>query len=146
MITKNKKVNGLKWRLLATLSVLALLLMVNTNAMAQSKKTSNDKVFEKVEDMPEFPGGEQAMMDFVAKNVQYPKEAMEKEISGRVLVGFIVEKDGSISETEIVKGIGGGCDEEAVRVVKAMPKWKPGKEKGKPVRVSYMMPIFFKLQ
>ena len=146
MITKTQKANGLWWRLLATLSVLAILFTINTTAMAQNKKTSNDKVFEKVEDMPEFPGGEQAMMDFVGKNVQYPKEAMEKEISGRVLVGFIVEKDGSISETEIVKGIGGGCDEEAVRVVKAMPKWKPGKEKGKPVRVSYMMPIFFKLQ
>lgn len=114
--------------------------------MAQNKKTSNDKVFEKVEDMPEFPGGEQAMMDFVGKNVQYPKEAMEKEISGRVLVGFIVEKDGSVNEVKIVRGIGGGCDEEAVRVVKAMPKWKPGKEKGKPVRVSYMMPFTFKLQ
>ena len=146
MITKTQNANGLWWRLLATLSVLALLLMVNTNAMAQSKKAANDKVLEKAEVMPQFPGGDQAMMDFVAKNVQYPKEAMEKGISGRVFVSFIVEKDGSISETEIVKGIGGGCDEEAVRVVKAMPKWKPGKEKGKPVRVSYMMPIFFKLQ
>lgn len=146
MITKTQNANGLWWRLMTTLSVLAILFTINTTATAQNKKTSNDKVFEKVEDMPEFPGGEQAMMDFVAKNVQYPKEAMEKGISGRVLVGFIVEKDGSISETEVVKGIGGGCDEEAVRVVKAMPKWKPGKEKGKPVRVSYMMPIFFKLQ
>ena len=114
--------------------------------MAQNKKTSNDKVFEKVEDMPEFPGGEQAMMDFVSKNVVYPKEAQEKGISGRVMVSFIVEKDGSVNEVKIVRGIGGGCDEEAVRVVKAMPKWKPGKEKGKPVRVSYIMPIFFKLQ
>ena len=146
MITKTQKANGLWWRLMTTLSVLAILFTINTTAMAQNKKTSNDKVFEKVEDMPEFPGGEQAMMDFVAKNVQYPKEAMEKGISGRVLVGFIVEKDGSICETEVVKGIGGGCDEEAVRVVKAMPKWKPGKEKGKPVRVSYMMPFTFKLQ
>lgn len=146
MITKTQNANGLWWRLLTTLSVLAILFTVNTTATAQNKKTSNDKVFEKVENMPEFPGGEQAMMDFVAKNVQYPKEAMEKEISGRVLVGFIVEKDGSISETEVVKGIGGGCDEEAVRVIKAMPKWKPGKEKGKPVRVSYMMPFTFKLQ
>ena len=146
MITKTQNANGLWWRLLATLSVLAILFTINTTAMAQNKKTSNDKVFEKVEDMPEFPGGEQAMMDFVGKNVQYPKEAMEKEISGRVLVGFIVEKDGSVNEVKIVRGIGGGCDEEAVRVVKAMPKWKPGKEKGKPVRVSYMMPIFFKLQ
>lgn len=146
MITKTQKANGLWWRLLATLSVLAILFTINTTAMAQNKKTSNDKVFEKVEDMPEFPGGEQAMMDFVGKNVQYPKEAMEKEISGRVLVGFIVEKDGSVNEVKIVRGIGGGCDEEAVRVVKAMPKWKPGKQDGKTVRVSYTMPFFFKMQ
>jgi protein TonB len=146
MITKTQNANGLWWRLLATLSVLAILFTINTTAMAQNKKTSNDKVFEKVEDMPEFPGGEQAMMKFVSENVQYPEEAKEKEISGRVLVGFIVEKDGSVNEVKIVRGIGGGCDEEAVRVVKAMPKWKPGKEKGKPVRVSYIMPIFFKLQ
>ena len=146
MITKNKKVNGLKWRFLATLSVLALLLMVNTNAMAQNKKAANDKVLEKAEVMPEFPGGEQAMMKFVSENVQYPEEAKEKEISGRVLVGFIVEKDGSVNEVKIVQGIGGGCDEEAVRVVKAMPKWKPGKQDGKTVRVSYTMPFFFKMQ
>ena len=146
MITKTQNANGLWWRLLATLSVLAILLMVNTNAMAQSKKIANDKVLEKAEVMPQFPGGDQAMMKFVSENVQYPEEAKEKEISGRVLVGFIVEKDGSVNEVKIVRGIGGGCDEEAVRVVKVMPKWKPGKEKGKPVRVSYMMPIFFKLQ
>ena len=146
MITKTQNANGLWWRLLATLSVLALLLMVNTNAMAQSKKVANDKVIEKAEVMPQFPGGDQAMMKFVSENVQYPEEAKEKEISGRVMVGFIVEKDGSISDVKVVKGIGGGCDEEAVRVVKAMPKWKPGKEKGKPVRVSYMMPFTFKLQ
>ena len=146
MITKTNNANGLWWRLLATLSVLAILLMVNTNAMAQNKEVATDKVLEKAEVMPEFPGGEQAMMKFVAENVQYPEEAKEKEISGRVLVGFIVEKDGSISETEVVKGIGGGCDEEAVRVVKAMPKWKPGMDKGKPVRVHYMLPLIFKLQ
>ena len=146
MITKTQNANGLWWRLLATLSVLALLLMVNTNAMAQSKKTSNDKVFEKVEDMPEFPGGEQAMMDFVSKNVVYPQEAQEKGISGRVFVSFIVEKDGSVSNVKVMRGIGGGCDEEAVRVISGLPKWKPGKMKGKPVRVSYMMPITFRLQ
>ena len=146
MKTKKEKLNGLWWRLLTAMSVLAILLMVNTNAMAQSKKAANDKVLEKAEVMPEFPGGEQAMMKFVAENVQYPQEARDKEISGRVLVGFIVEKDGSIAEVKVVKGIGGGCDEEAVRVVKAMPKWKPGKDKGNPVRVSYMMPFTFKLQ
>lgn len=138
--------NGFWWKLLATLSVLAILFTVNTTAMAQNKKAAKDKVYEKAEVMPEFPGGEQAMIDFVAKSVTYPKEAMEKEISGRVLVGFIVEKDGSITETEVVKGIGGGCDEEALRVVKAMPKWKPGKQDGKPVRVHFLLPIIFKLQ
>ena len=146
MKTRIEKANGLWWRLMATLSVLTLLLMVNTNAMAQSKKIANDKVLEKAEVMPQFPGGDQAMMKFVSENVQYPEEAKEKEISGRVLVGFIVEKDGSVNEVKVVKGIGGGCDEEAVRVVKAMPKWKPGKQKGKPVRVHYTLPLTFKLQ
>ena len=146
MKTRIEKANGLWWRLMATLSVLTLLLMVNTNAMAQSKKIANDKVLEKAEVMPQFPGGDQAMMKFVAENVQYPQEARDKEISGRVMVGFIVEKDGSVNEVKVVKGIGGGCDEEAVRVVKAMPKWIPGKQDDKPVRVSYTMPFFFKLQ
>ena len=146
MKTKNEKLNGLWWRLLTVMSVLAILLMVNTNAMAQNKKKANDKVLEKAEVMPQFPGGDQAMMKFVSENVQYPEEAKEKEISGRVLVGFIVEKDGSVNEVKIVRGIGGGCDEEAVRVVKAMPKWKPGKQDGKTVRVSYTMPFFFKMQ
>ena len=95
--------------------------------------------------MPQYPGGEKAMMEYVAKNVAYPQEARDKEISGRVFVSFIVEKDGSIGEVKVMRGIGGGCDEEAVRVIKGMPKWKPGKQEGKPVRVSYMMPINFKL-
>ena len=146
MNAKINKANGLWWRLLTTLSVLAILFMANTTTMAQDKKVANDKVYEKVEVMPEFPGGDQAMMDFVAKNVVYPQEARDKEISGRVMVGFIVEKDGSISDAKVVKGIGGGCDEEAVRVVNAMPKWKPGKQKSKPVRVSFMMPFNFKVQ
>ena len=146
MNTKIEKANGLWWRLLTTLSVLVLLFVANTNATAQNKKAANDKVYDKVEVMPEFPGGEQAMMEFVAKNVIYPKEAIDKEIDGRVLVSFIVEKDGSINEVKVMKGIGGGCDEEAVRVISAIPKWKPGKQDGKPVRVSYMMPITFRLQ
>ena len=103
-------------------------------------------VYQTVEEMPEFPGGVEAMMDYVAKSVVYPQEAMDNEISGRVLVCFVIEKDGSITEVEVLKGIGGGCDEEAVRVVKAMPKWKPGKQDGQPVRVSFTMPFTFKLQ
>jgi TonB family protein len=103
-------------------------------------------VYQIVEEMPQYPGGETAMMEYVAKNVVYPKEAQEKGISGRVFVGFVVEKDGSIGEVKLLRGIGGGCDEEAVRVVKGMLKWKPGKQDGKPVRVSYQMPINFRLQ
>ena len=103
-------------------------------------------VYQIVEEMPQYPGGENALMDYVSKNVVYPKEAQEKGISGRVFVSFIVEKDGSVSNVDVKRGIGGGCDDEAVRVIKAMPKWKPGKMKGEPVRVSYMMPIVFRLQ
>lgn len=105
----------------------------------------NDSIYQIVEQMPKFPGGESALMEYVSKNVVYPEEAKEKEIQGRVFIGFVVEKDGSIGEVKVLRGIGGGCDEEAVRVIKGMPKWKPGMQKGKPVRVSYQIPIYFKL-
>ena len=95
--------------------------------------------------MPEFPGGVEALMDYVGRNVKYPEEAKDKEIQGRVFVSFVIEKDGSVNEVKVLRGIGGGCDEEAVRVIKAMPKWTPGKQKGKPVRVNYQIPINFKL-
>ena len=122
-------------------------LLVLAEGLSALGNTANaDTVYNSVEKMPEFPGGEQAMLDYVSKNVVYPEEAINKGIAGRVFVSFIVEKDGSVNEVEVMRGIGGGCDEEAVRVVKSMPKWKPGKMKGKPVRVSYMMPIIFKLQ
>ena len=251
MITKNEKAKGLWWRLLATLPVLAILLIANTKVTAQEKKTvdkpitvemgrfeifddegaplqlkdtviyaedgshvkfetsdsfqpetgepckkltvtsynadgtpcnnffiteterrgdtstysietfsisgslfetlldvatsKEDTVYQIAEEMPVFPGGEQAMMKFVAENINYPQEAKDKEIAGRVFVSFVVEKDGSVDEVKVMRGIGGGCDEEVVRVVKAMPKWKPGKQAGKPVRVNYMMPFNFKL-
>ena len=108
-------------------------------------KTENDSIYQIVDEMPQYPGGEKAMMEYVAKNVKYPQEAKDKDIAGRVFVGFVVEKDGSISNVKVLRGIGGGCDEEAVRVISSMPKWKPGIKDGKPVRVSYMMPLNFKL-
>lgn len=106
---------------------------------------SNDSIFQIVEVMPEFPGGVDKMVDYLSNNIKYPEEAKEKGISGRVFINFVIEKDGSVNEAKVMRGIGGGCDEEALRVVKAMPKWKPGMMKGKPVRVSYMLPINFKL-
>jgi TonB family protein len=108
-------------------------------------RNNNDSIYQIVDEMPQYPGGEKAMMEYVAKNVKYPQEAKDKEIQGRVFVSFVVEKDGSVSTVKVLRGIGGGCDEEAVRVVSSMPKWKPGIKDGKPVRVSYMMPLNFKL-
>ncbi len=97
-----------------------------------------------VEKMPEFPGGMTALSDYLAKNVKYPEKAREVGIQGRVFVSFFVEKDGSLDEVKVMRSLGGGCDEEAIRVVKAMPKWIPGEQRGKPIRVYFMLPINFK--
>ena len=164
MITKNEKAKGLWWRLLATLPVLAFLLVANTKVAAQEakaekedlapttvirtvtvQKPDNDSVYQIVEEMPQFPGGEQAMMKYIAENVKYPEDAKEKNQSGRVFLSFVVEKDGRVDDVKVLKSVCESVDKEAVRVVKAMPNWKPGKQKGKPVRVSYCLPITFKL-
>ena len=119
------------------------ILMESLSTLADTP--DNDSVFQIVDQMPEFPGGMEAMMKFVASNVKYPEAAKDKNIEGRVFVSFVVEKDGSVSNVKVLRGIGGGCDEEAVRVISSMPKWKPGMHKGEPVRVSYQIPIMFKL-
>ena len=104
------------------------------------------EIFTIVEEMPDFPGGTQKLADYLAKNIKYPPMARESGIQGRVFISFVVEPDGSVSNVNVMRSLGGGCDEEAVRVVKSMPKWKPGKQRGKPVRVSYILPVNFKLQ
>ncbi|MGN0034058.1 MAG: energy transducer TonB [Candidatus Limimorpha sp.] len=104
------------------------------------------EIFKVVEQMPEFPGGTAKLLEYIAKNIKYPIMARESDIQGKVFVNFVVEPDGSISHVSVLRGIGGGCDEEAVRVVESMPKWNPGKQRGAPVRVQYMVPIVFKLQ
>ena len=106
---------------------------------------ADQEISQIVEEMPSFPGGEQKMMEYIAKNTKYPKAAREAGIQGRVFVGFVVEPDGSISNVKLLRGIGGGCDEEAMRVVKSMPKWKPGKQRGKVARVAYQLAVNFKL-
>ena len=103
------------------------------------------EIFQIVEEMPAFPGGEKALLEYVFKNIKYPQIARETGIQGRVFVGFVVEPDGSVSNVKILRGIGGGCDEEAMRVIKSLAKWKPGKQRGKAVRVSYQIPVVFKL-
>ena len=103
-------------------------------------------IFSVVESMPEFPNGMQELYVYLGNNIKYPVMAKESGIQGKVYVTFVVEKDGSITDVKVLRGIGGGCDEEAVRVVAAMPKWKPGKQRGKPVRVQYNLPVRFTLQ
>ncbi len=104
------------------------------------------EVFTVVEEMPSFPGGPAKMNEYIAKNIKYPMMARESGVEGRVFVNFVVEPNGSINKVKVLRGIGGGCDEEAVRVVQSMPSWKPGKQRGTAVRVSYTVPIIFKLQ
>lgn len=96
-----------------------------------------------VEEMPDFPGGDKARMKFLARNLRYPKEARENNIEGVVYIEFIVEKDGSLTNIKVKRGIGGGCDEESIRVVKLMPKWKPGKQRGEYVRTQFLLPFKF---
>ena len=104
-----------------------------------------EDVFTVVEDMPVFPGGQKALISYLAENIKYPAEAKKDKITGKVFVSFVVEKDGSIGDTKILRGIGHGCDKEALRVIEGMPNWTPGKQKGKAVRVAYNIPIKFAL-
>ncbi|PKP04769.1 MAG: energy transducer TonB [Bacteroidetes bacterium HGW-Bacteroidetes-6] len=104
------------------------------------------EIFTIVEEQPGFPGGESALMEYLGRNIKYPQLARESNIQGTVFVTFVVEPNGSISNVKTLRGIGGGCDEEALRVVKSMPNWTPGKQRGKPVRVQFNLPIRFVLQ
>jgi protein TonB len=103
------------------------------------------EIFSVVEDNPIFPGGDEGRMKYLSENLKYPQMARESNIDGTVYIEFIVEKDGSISKPTIKRDIGGGCGDEALRVAKSMPKWTPGKQRGKPVRTQFVMPIKFVL-
>ena len=116
-------------------------------AEKQKKETPQEKViFQVVEQMPEFPGGMQKAMEFLGKNIKYPVAAQEAKIEGRVIVQFVVERDGSVSNAKVMRGVNPELDAEAIRVVSIMPKWNPGKQRGKAVAVKYTMPIMFRLQ
>jgi protein TonB len=104
------------------------------------------EIFTVVESMPSFPGGDAARMKFLQENIKYPQMARESGIQGTVYVTFVVEPSGNVSDVRVLRGIGGGCDEEAVRVIQSMPKWEAGKQRGKSVRVQFNMPIKFTLQ
>lgn len=113
--------------------------------VVEEEVVPEEEIFQIVEEMPSPTGGMESLYSFLAENLRYPIVAMESGIQGRVYVNFVVEKDGSITDVKVARGIGGGCDEEAVRVVKQMPKWNPGKQRGRPVRVLYGIPVIFTL-
>ncbi len=131
------------------ITICLLLSFVASESSAQTaKKTVAKKkhATSAITQQPEFPGGVQELMKYLAKHTKYPDAAKESNVEGRVIIRFVVDKDGSISEPKLLRGIGSGCDEEAMRVVKAMPKWLPGLYKGKPVKGVYILPITFRLE
>lgn len=113
---------------------------------ATAKNGATDStIYTFVEIMPEFPGGEENLRKYLKQLIRYPDEARKNGIEGKVYITFMVEANGHISNVKVLRGIKGGCDEEAVRVIKEMPPWQPGKNKGRPVRVQYSMPVIFQL-
>lgn len=113
----------------------------------EEEEEAAQQIFTVVEEMPDFPdGGLQGLLKFLAKNIKYPVIAQENGIQGRVVCAFVVNKDGSIVDIEVLRGVDPSLDKEAVRVLSTMPKWKPGKQRGKPVRVKYTVPVMFRLQ
>lgn len=114
--------------------------------IAEEESAEEAQIFMVVESMPEYPGGEPALYAYLSENIKYPQMAKESGIQGRVFVTFVVERDGRVTDVRVLRGIGGGCDEEAIRVVDGMPKWTPGKQRGKSVRVQYNLPVKFTLQ
>ena len=140
-------------------SIAALLFLLSGAATAQEdipapivvrepvvEPDNQNGVFNLVERMPEFPGGQEAMVEYLSKNIKYPEAAVSAGIQGAVYVSFTVDADGAIRDAEVMRGIGGGCDEEALRVVNSMPLWEPGMQRGEAVKVKYRMPIRFRLR
>ena len=130
---------------------LFVMFMMALGAQAQSVDNVNsnaakESVYDQVEVKPEFPGGMPALVKYLQENIKYPSAALAEKAQGKAFVRFVVEKDGSITNTEIIKSTGNiYLDKEALRVASNMPKWKPGMQQGKPVRVFFMLPISFKL-
>ncbi|HSG68454.1 MAG TPA: energy transducer TonB, partial [Bacteroidales bacterium] len=173
MMNKKRTTKVARLKLLVALPLaLSLLLVISFSpeVMAQEKKTipppppkttktdakpvekvepvkieKEELVYTVVEEMPQYPGGQKAMYAYLGENIKYPEEAKKKGISGTVFVTFVILDNGEVSNVSILRGVGYGCDEEALRVVKGMPKWTPGKQDGKPVNVSFNLPIKFNL-
>ena len=117
-----------------------------TPVEVEEEEVEEQQIFQVVEEMPEFPGGMGECMKFLGKNIKYPTISQENGVQGRVIVQFVVNRDGSIVDPVVVRGVDPYLDKEALRVISMMPKWKPGKQRGKAVRVKYTVPVMFRLQ
>lgn len=150
----DRKRHGLLLGLTAVIIAAALSFQSGGSATAQQRsknksqkvKADDSKVYVSVEELPQFPGGQNALMQFLAQNIRYPLKAKNEGIQGKVYLQFVIDKEGSVTNVVVQRDIGGGCGDEARRVVQAMPKWKPGKQDGTPVRVYYTLPVNFRLQ
>ena len=128
------------------MSLMAMFGLSTVSAQKTVVAEKNQQVFDVVEQMPEYPGGPSALIEYLSQNVKYPEDAKQQKIEGRVLATFVVETDGSVSNVEVVKPAFPSLDAEAVRLLSAMPKWTPGMQSGKVVRVKYTVPINFNLK
>ena len=148
---KNLKSRFAQQRLLPIILIGFVMFSLCWSSPMYSKNTFIDslpakKIYTVVEQKPEYVGGDAALFKFLATHIKYPSEAVNKKTEGIVYVGFVVNSNGSLSTFTIKRGVGNGCDEEALRVIKMMPNWIAGREKGNPVRVAYTLPIKFKLE
>lgn len=128
------------------MALMALFGFTTVSAQKTVVAKKNQQVFDVVEKMPEYPGGQAALFEYLQKNVKYPADAEKKKVEGRVLVTFVVNTDGSITDIEVVRKTFPSLDAEAVRVISGMPRWKPGEQKGQKVRVKYTVPLTFRLK
>lgn len=125
---------------------MALFGLTTVSAQKTVVAKKNQQVFDVVEQMPEYPGGMAAMVEYLSKNVKYPADAEKKKVEGKVFVTFVVDTDGSITDVTLMKKVFPSLDAEAMRVISAMPKWVPGKQRGQVVRVRFTVPIMFRLK
>ena len=128
------------------MALMAVFGLITVSAQKTFVAKKNQKVFDIVEQMPEYPGGQAALFEFISKNVKYPDDAVKKKVEGKVFVTFVVDTDGKITDVSLMRKVFPSLDAEAIRVISAMPNWIPGKQKGQVVRVKYTVPIMFRLK
>ena len=128
------------------MALMAVFGLTTVSAQKTVVAKKNQKVFDIVEQMPEYPGGQAALFEFISKNVKYPDDAVKKKVEGKVFVIFVVDTDGKITDVSLLRKVFPSLDAEAIRVISAMPNWIPGKQKGQVVRVKYTVPIMFRLK